>query len=167
MESIAWRLIALVCGLDGIYALGMQEIDDAAFNRHINYSISMELFNFKLHLVTNNPELIFARLLSVRFSYLFFIYYNRYIPIPDFISFINLLFYQFILLTGYCSIEGNMLSNNEKKNHYLLKEWKPENAAFWENKGKQIAQKSLHFRRLFATRLLRLDAIQRRRRQSQ
>jgi hypothetical protein len=82
MESIAWRLIALVCGLDGIYALGMQEIDDAAFNRHINYSISMELFNFKLHLVTNNPELIFARLLSVRFSYLFFIYYNRYIPIP-------------------------------------------------------------------------------------
>jgi hypothetical protein len=82
MESIAWRLIALVCGLDGIYALGMQEIDDAAFNRHINYSISMELFNFKLHLVTNNPELIFARLLSARFSYLFFIYYNRYIPIP-------------------------------------------------------------------------------------
>lgn len=54
-------------------------------------------FNFKLHLVTNNPELIFARPLSARFSYLFFIYYNRYIPIPDFISFINLLFYQFIL----------------------------------------------------------------------
>ena len=88
----------------------------------------------KLHLVTNNPELIFARLLSARFFYLFFIYYNRYIPIPDFISFINLLFYQFILfLTGYCSFEGNMLSKNEKKNHYLLKEWKPENAAFWEN----------------------------------
>jgi hypothetical protein len=143
MESIAWRLIALVCGLDGIYALGMQEIDDAAFNRHINYSISMELFNFKLHLVTNNPELIFARLLSARFSYLFFIYYNRYIPIPDFISFINLLFYQFIFLTGYCSFEGNMLSKNEKENHYLLKEWKPENAAFWENKGKQIARRNL------------------------
>lgn len=43
-ESIAWRLIALVCGLDGIYALGMQEIDDATFNRYINYYISMELF---------------------------------------------------------------------------------------------------------------------------
>ena len=43
-ESIAWRLIALVCGLDGIYALGMEEIDDATFNRHINYFISMELF---------------------------------------------------------------------------------------------------------------------------
>ena len=42
--SIAWRLIALVCGLDGIYALGMEEIDDATFNRHINYFISMELF---------------------------------------------------------------------------------------------------------------------------
>jgi hypothetical protein len=62
---------------------------------------------------------------------------------------------------------GQYAEQNEKKNHYLLKEWKPENAAFWENKGKQIAQKSLHFRRLFATRLLRLDAIQRRRRQSQ
>ncbi|MBA7847231.1 TetR family transcriptional regulator [Klebsiella sp. RHBSTW-00484] len=43
-ESIAWRLIALVCGLDGIYALGMQEIDDATFNRYINHYISMELF---------------------------------------------------------------------------------------------------------------------------
>ncbi|MEW5284414.1 NarK family nitrate/nitrite MFS transporter [Klebsiella michiganensis] len=36
-----------------------------------------------------------------------------------------------------------MLSKNEKKNHYLLKEWKPENAAFWENKGKQIARRNL------------------------
>ena len=43
-ESIAWRLIALVCGLDGIYALGMKEIDDAAFNQHINHYISLELF---------------------------------------------------------------------------------------------------------------------------
>ncbi|MDM4206529.1 TetR family transcriptional regulator [Klebsiella spallanzanii] len=43
-ESIAWRLIALVCGLDGIYTLGMQEIDNATFNRYINYYISMELF---------------------------------------------------------------------------------------------------------------------------
>lgn len=36
-----------------------------------------------------------------------------------------------------------MLSKDEKKNHYLLKEWKPENAAFWENKGKQIARRNL------------------------
>ena len=53
-----------------------------------------------------------------------------------------------------------MQSKNEKKNHYLLKEWKPENAAFWENKGKENSpQKSLHFRSLSATRLLRLDVI--------
>ena len=42
-ENIAWRLIALVCGLDGIYALGMKEIDDAAFSRYINHYITMEL----------------------------------------------------------------------------------------------------------------------------
>ena len=28
------------------------------------------------------------------------------------------------------------MANNEKENHYLLKDWKPENSAFWENKGK-------------------------------
>jgi NNP family nitrate/nitrite transporter-like MFS transporter len=33
--------------------------------------------------------------------------------------------------------------NNEKENHYLLKEWKPENPAFWENKGKAIARRNL------------------------
>ncbi|KNC90532.1 TetR family transcriptional regulator [Trabulsiella odontotermitis] len=43
-ENIAWRLIAVVCGLDGIYALGMKEVDDAAFTRHIQHIISLELF---------------------------------------------------------------------------------------------------------------------------
>jgi hypothetical protein len=33
-----------VCGLDGIYALGMQEMDDAAFSRYINKMITLELF---------------------------------------------------------------------------------------------------------------------------
>lgn len=42
-ENIAWRLIALVCGLDGIYALGMEEIDDSAFTRYINHYIALEL----------------------------------------------------------------------------------------------------------------------------
>ncbi|HGY5614022.1 TPA: TetR family transcriptional regulator, partial [Raoultella ornithinolytica] len=42
-ENIAWRLIALVCGLDGIYALGMEAIDDSAFTRYINYYITLEL----------------------------------------------------------------------------------------------------------------------------
>lgn len=43
-ESIAWRLIALVCGLDGIYLLGMADIDDAAFDRHLAAAINAELF---------------------------------------------------------------------------------------------------------------------------
>lgn len=44
-EDIAWRLIGLVCGLDGIYVLNMPDMDDDAFNSHLNKSISLELFN--------------------------------------------------------------------------------------------------------------------------
>lgn len=43
-ENIAWRLISLVCGLDGIYVLGMPEVDDAAFTRHLQHVIQLELF---------------------------------------------------------------------------------------------------------------------------
>ncbi|MGY6029372.1 TetR family transcriptional regulator [Phytobacter sp. AG2a] len=43
-ENIAWRLIALVCGLDGIYVLGMPDVDDVAFDRHLDAMISRELF---------------------------------------------------------------------------------------------------------------------------
>lgn len=35
------------------------------------------------------------------------------------------------------------MASNEKENHYLLKEWKPENPGFWENKGKSIARRNL------------------------
>lgn len=42
-ENIAWRLIALVCGLDGMYALGMADINDAAFHRHLDAAITREL----------------------------------------------------------------------------------------------------------------------------
>lgn len=42
-EDIAWRLISLVCGLDGIYVLGMAEVDDAAFGRHLHRAIVLEL----------------------------------------------------------------------------------------------------------------------------
>ncbi|MEW5561106.1 TetR family transcriptional regulator [Enterobacter asburiae] len=42
-EDIAWRLISLVCGLDGIYVLGMAEVDDAAFSRHLLRAIALEL----------------------------------------------------------------------------------------------------------------------------
>ncbi len=36
-----------------------------------------------------------------------------------------------------------MSSSNEKNNRYLLTDWKPENPAFWENKGKHIARRNL------------------------
>nr|WP_159465279.1 TetR family transcriptional regulator [Scandinavium goeteborgense] len=42
-KDIAWRLISLVCGLDGIYVLGMPEVDDAAFNRHLHHALDLEL----------------------------------------------------------------------------------------------------------------------------
>ncbi|MGL5965951.1 MAG: TetR family transcriptional regulator [Kluyvera sp.] len=42
-ENIAWRLIALVCGLDGIYALGIAEISDEVFTRYIQHYITLEL----------------------------------------------------------------------------------------------------------------------------
>ena len=42
-DNIAWRLIALVCGLDGIYALGMNEINDETFTRYIQHYITIEL----------------------------------------------------------------------------------------------------------------------------
>lgn len=36
-----------------------------------------------------------------------------------------------------------MSRENEKDNHYLLTDWRPENPAFWENKGKAIARRNL------------------------
>ena len=42
--DIAWRFIALVCGLDGIYALGTQPLDETAFSRYLNKMITLELF---------------------------------------------------------------------------------------------------------------------------
>jgi hypothetical protein len=44
-ENIAWRLIGLVCGLDGMYILNMPEMDEAAFNHHLDTLITLELFN--------------------------------------------------------------------------------------------------------------------------
>lgn len=43
-ENIAWRLIALVCGMDGIYVLGLPDVDEAAFNRHLAVMIERELY---------------------------------------------------------------------------------------------------------------------------
>lgn len=36
-----------------------------------------------------------------------------------------------------------MSRESEKDNHYLLKGWRPENPAFWENRGKAIARRNL------------------------
>ena len=36
-----------------------------------------------------------------------------------------------------------MSVQNEKDNHYLLMNWRPENKAFWENKGQAIARRNL------------------------
>ncbi|WP_456072262.1 TetR family transcriptional regulator, partial [Enterobacter quasiroggenkampii] len=43
-ENIAWRLIGLVCGLDGMYILNMPEMDEVAFNNHLDKLITLELF---------------------------------------------------------------------------------------------------------------------------
>lgn len=39
--DVAWRLIALVCGLDGIYVLGIEEMADPAFERHLDRMITL------------------------------------------------------------------------------------------------------------------------------
>lgn len=43
VENVAWRLIALVCGLDGMHVLGLEGLDDEAFDRHIDRAIELEL----------------------------------------------------------------------------------------------------------------------------
>ena len=42
--DVAWRLIALVCGLDGMYMLGFAEMADPAFDRHLDRMITLEVF---------------------------------------------------------------------------------------------------------------------------
>lgn len=56
-----------------------------------------------------------------------------------------------------------MSVQNEKDNHYLLKNWRPENKAFWEKQGPGYCEKKLmDISNLLTTGLLRLDVIQRR-----
>ncbi|EGT0663562.1 TetR family transcriptional regulator [Citrobacter werkmanii] len=43
--DVAWRLIALVCGLDGMYMLGIEEMADPAFDNHLDRMITLELFS--------------------------------------------------------------------------------------------------------------------------
>lgn len=44
-QDIAWRLIAFVCGLEGIYQLGLKGLDENTFKRHSEMIIRLELFN--------------------------------------------------------------------------------------------------------------------------
>lgn len=52
--DIAWRLIAFVCGLEGIYQLGLQGLAENDFKRHTgnNYS-SRIIINGSWHLLKN------------------------------------------------------------------------------------------------------------------
>ncbi|QER39411.1 TetR family transcriptional regulator [Acinetobacter suaedae] len=43
-RDIAWRLIAFVCGLEGIYKLGLNGLNEADFKRHVEAIIQAELF---------------------------------------------------------------------------------------------------------------------------
>ncbi|MCU4304737.1 TetR family transcriptional regulator [Acinetobacter ursingii] len=44
-QDVAWRLIAFVCGLEGIYQLGLQGLDQPSFQCHVEIMIKMELMN--------------------------------------------------------------------------------------------------------------------------
>lgn len=52
-----------------------------------------------------------------------------------------------------------MALQNEKNSRYLLRDWKPENPAFWENKGAYCTKKPLDISQLSTSCLLCLDAI--------
>ncbi|UTO18300.1 MULTISPECIES: TetR family transcriptional regulator [Acinetobacter] len=43
-QDIAWRLIAFVCGLEGIYKLGLSGLNEEDFKRHTEYMIKSELY---------------------------------------------------------------------------------------------------------------------------
>ncbi|MDR3027748.1 MAG: TetR family transcriptional regulator [Acinetobacter sp.] len=43
-QDIAWRLIAFVCGLEGIYELGLKGLDNHCFKHHVELVLKMELF---------------------------------------------------------------------------------------------------------------------------
>lgn len=46
-HDIAWRLIAFVCGLEGIYKLGLKGLNEVDFKRHTDAIIQAELFKNK------------------------------------------------------------------------------------------------------------------------
>ena len=43
VQDIAWRLIAFVCGLEGIYQLGLKGLDQHSFKHHVEIVLKIEL----------------------------------------------------------------------------------------------------------------------------
>ena len=43
VQDIAWRLIAFVCGLEGIYQLGLKGLDQHSFKHHVKTVLEIEL----------------------------------------------------------------------------------------------------------------------------
>ena len=43
VQDIAWRLIAFVCGMEGIYQLGLNGLDAQSFKHHVEMILNMEL----------------------------------------------------------------------------------------------------------------------------
>lgn len=42
-QDISWRLIAFVCGLEGIYQLGLRGLDEHSFKHHVETILKLEL----------------------------------------------------------------------------------------------------------------------------
>lgn len=42
-QDISWRLIAFVCGLEGIYQLGLKGLDEHSFKHHVETILKLEL----------------------------------------------------------------------------------------------------------------------------
>ncbi|OTG83641.1 TetR family transcriptional regulator [Acinetobacter sp. ANC 4648] len=45
IQDVAWRLIAFVCGLEGIFQLGLKGLTENMFKQHTEMMIRLELFN--------------------------------------------------------------------------------------------------------------------------
>lgn len=49
-QDVAWRLISLSCGMDGISVLGGTSIDNTAFYQHLDRAITLELAPVTAHI---------------------------------------------------------------------------------------------------------------------
>ncbi|KQC98473.1 TetR family transcriptional regulator [Acinetobacter soli] len=47
IHEVAWRLIAFVCGLDGIFKIGLQGFEESSFKHHVQIMLDYELLASK------------------------------------------------------------------------------------------------------------------------